>query len=67
MPMALRANSYNSSGSSRSNIANGNDIGRGCVTDAMVVALKCATIPKTPVASEEIAEVMGGKPRQQKA
>ena len=44
--------------------ADGNDTGRGCVTDAMIAALKGATVPKTPVASEETAEVMGGKPRQ---
>ena len=44
--------------------AGGNDKGPGCVTEAMLAALKGATIPKTPVASEETAEVMGGKPRQ---
>ena len=43
--------------------ADGNDKGRGCVTDAMIAALKCATIPKTPVASEE-RQAKRGKPRQ---
>ena len=44
--------------------ADGNDTTRGCVTDAMKAELTGATVPKTPVASEEIAEFMGGKPRQ---
>ena len=45
--------------------AGGNDKGPGCVTEAMLVALKGATIPKTQVTSEETAEVRGSVPRLQ--
>ena len=43
--------------------AGGNDKGPGCDTDAMIAAPEGASIPNTPAASEETAEVMGSWPR----
>jgi ATP-dependent DNA ligase len=43
--------------------AGGNDKGPGCVTEAVLAALKGATTPKTQATSEEAAEVRGSVPR----